>query len=49
MSKTPSFLGQVADLGDLYDATTDSFVSLSILNRESIPHVSETSLHFMAS
>jgi hypothetical protein len=32
-------LGQVADLGDLYDARTDSFVSLSILNSSPPPSV----------
>lgn len=32
LSKQHPSLGQVADLGDIYDAMTDSFVSLSVLN-----------------
>jgi hypothetical protein len=39
LSKKRPSLGQVTDLGDLYDARTDSFVSLSILNSSPPPSV----------
>ncbi|KAN0102681.1 hypothetical protein V8E51_010994 [Hyaloscypha variabilis] len=39
LSKKRPSLGQMADLGDLYDARTDTFVSLSILNSSPPPSV----------